>query len=242
MKITQHPIVDINVSKALELPFNRPKIEKQIKIIGQSVVSVGILRTPVFAKTKAITGRYELYSLDGQHLIEACKRLDVKTIKGIVVETDSISEMVKMMALLNNVNQRWTLIDYVNSYCGTGNADFFALKNHSITNGFNIAISASILSGTNVLGAGCKSIKNGTFKVNDVEQDVITQNLIDVSTLVNTTNSKFHRAYLNFYRSLGSNYNHKKMTNKIQSSKEFVKLPHDQSYLYDLIHKAYTGK
>lgn len=242
MKITQHPVVDINVSKALELPFNRPKIEKQIKIIGQSVVSVGILRTPVFVKTKAITGRYELYSLDGQHLIEACKRLDVKTIKGIVVETDSISEMVKMMALLNNVNQRWTLIDYVNSYCGTGNADFFALKNHSITNGFNIAISASILSGTNVLGAGCKSIKNGTFKVNDVEQDVITQNLIDVSTLVNTTNSKFHRAYLNFYRSLGSNYNHKKMINKIQSSKEFVKLPHDQSYLYDLIHKTYTGK
>ena len=242
MKITQHPIVDINVSKALELPFNRPKIEKQIKIIGQSVVSVGILRTPVFVKTKAITGRYELYSLDGQHLIEACKRLDVKTIKGIVVETDSISEMVKMMALLNNVNQRWTLIDYVNSYCGTGNADFFALKNHSITNGFNIVISASILSGTNVAGAGCKSIKNGTFKVNDVEQDVITQNLIDVSTLVNTTNSKFHRAYLNFYRSLGNTYNHKKMINKIQSSKEFAKLPHDQSYLYDLIHKTYTGK
>lgn len=242
MKITQHPIIDINVSKALELPFNRPKIEKQIKIIGQSVVSVGILRTPVFVKTKAITGRYELYSLDGQHLIESCKRLDVKTIKGIVVETDSISEMVKMMALLNNVNQTWTLIDYVNSYCGTGNADFFALKNHSITNGFTIAISASILSGTNVAGAGCKSIKNGTFKVNAVEQDVITQNLIDVSTLVNTTNSKFHRAYLNFYRSLGSTYNHKKMITKIQESKEFIKLPHDQAYLYDLIHKTYTGK
>jgi hypothetical protein len=242
MKITQHPIVDINVSKALELPFNRPKIEKQIKIIGQSVVSVGILRTPVFVKTKAISGRYELYSLDGQHLIEACKRLDVKTIKGIVVETDFVSEMVKMMALLNNVNQRWTLIDYVNSYCGTGNADFFALKNHAITNGFTIAISASILSGTNVSGAGCKSIKDGTFKVNAVEHDVITQNLIDVSTLVNTTNAKFHRAYLNFYRALGSTYNHKKMITKIQESKEFVKLPHDQTYLYDLIHKTYTGK
>jgi hypothetical protein len=242
MKITQHKIEKINVSKSLELPFNRPKVEKQVKVIGKSIVSVGLLRVPVFVKTKVITGKYELYSLDGQHLIEACKRLDIKNISGIVVETDSIFEMVKMMALLNNVHQRWTLIDYVKSYCGTGNADFFALKNHAITNGFTIAISASILSGTNVSGSGCASIKNGTFKVNAVEQDVITQNLIDVSTLINTTNAKFHKAYLNFYRSLGSNYNHKRMITKIQESKDFVKLPHDQTYLYDLIHKTYTSK
>ena len=221
MKITQHKIEKINVSKSLELPFNRPKVEKQVKVIGKSMVSVGLLRTPVFVKTKVITGRYELYSLDGQHLIEACKRLDVKNISGIVVETDSIFEMVKMMALLNNVNQRWTLIDYVNSYCGTGNADFFALKNHAITNGFTIAISASILSGTNVSGSGCASIKNGTFKVNAVEQDVITQNLIDVSTLINTTNAKFHKAYLNFYKSLNSSFNYKRMITKNQKNKEF---------------------
>lgn len=242
MKITQHKIENVSISKVLELPFNRTKDEKQIKTMMNSMVQVGILRTPVFIRTKAITGRYETYTADGQHLVESCKRNDVKTIPGIVIETDSISEMVNIMALLNNVNQRWTLIDYVNAYCGTGNADFFALKNHSITNGFTIAISASILSGTNVAGAGCKSIKNGTFKVNAVEQDVITQNLIDVSTLVNTSNAKFHRAYLNFYRALGSSYNHKKMITKIQESKEFVKLPHDQAYLYDLIHKTYTDK
>lgn len=242
MKIIQHKIENVSISKVLELPFNRPKVEKQVKVIGQSVASVGILRTPVFVRTKAITGRYETYTADGQHLVEICKRFDIKSIPGIIIESDSVSKIVNIMALLNNVNQRWTLIDYVNSYCGTGNADFFALKNHSITNGFTIAISASILSGTNVAGAGCKSIKNGTFKVNAVEQDVITQNLIEVSTLVNTTNAKFHRAYLNFYRALGSTYNHKKMITKIQESKEFVKLPHDQAYLYDLIHKTYTGK
>ena len=32
------------------------------------------------------------------------------------------------------------------------------------------------------------------------------------------------------------------MITKIQESKDFVKLPHDQAYLYDLIHKTYTGK
>ena len=85
--------------------------------------------------------------------------------------------MVRMMALLNNVNQRWTLIDYVNSYCGTGNADFFALKNHAITNGFTIAISASILSGTNVSGSGCaRSLKVVHFPKNR-KDDKVTHTL-----------------------------------------------------------------
>ena len=111
MNIKQYPIENIDISKVLELPFNRIKKEKQIKSLMNAVTNVGILRTPVYVKTKAITGKKELYSLDGQHLLEGCKRFEVKTVKGIVVETESISEMVNMMAGLNNVNQKWTLID-----------------------------------------------------------------------------------------------------------------------------------
>jgi len=78
--------------------------------------------------------------------------------------------------------------------------------------------------------------------ISNVEHDVITQNLLEVSSLVNTNSAKFHKAYLSFYRSLNGKYNHKKLMDKIKDNKNFKNIPHDERYIYDLIHKTYTGK
>lgn len=242
MKIKQYPIENTDITKVSELPFNRVKKEKQVKALMEALIAAGILRTPVFVRTKAISGKKETYTLDAQHMLEAGRRLDIKHVKGIVVETESVSEMVNMMAMLNNVSQRWTLIDYVNAYCGTGNENYFKLKNHAIVNGLSVATSASILTGTNVFGRGCDTVKNGEFKITNVEHDNLTQNLLEVSALVKTNSAKFHKAYLSFYRSLNGKYNHNKMMNALTKSKCFKRIPHDEKYIYDLIHKTYTGK
>jgi len=242
MKIIQYPTKYISIDKLLQLPFNRKIIEKQIKALMKAIAEGGIARLPLIIATKSITGKLEYYILDGQHLVEACKRLGVDKLECMYVESESISWMVNMMAMLNNVNQKWTLMAYVDAYCGTGSESFFKLKNHSIVNGLSVAVSASILSGTNVAGKGINPIKNGTFKVSNVEHDVITQNLLEVSSLVNTNSAKFHKAYLSFYRSLNGKYNHKKLMDKIKGNKSFKNLPHDSGYIYDLIHKTYTGK
>lgn len=242
MKIVQHSVKYFSIDKLLELPFNRKKSEKQIKILMKAIVAVGVARKPLIVITKAITGKLEYYILDGQHLVEACKRLGVDKLECMYVESESISWMVNMMAGLNNVNQRWTLIDYVEAYCGNGSENFFKLKNHFIVNGLSVAVSASILSGTNVAGKAINPIKDGTFRVSNVEHDVITQNLLEVSSLVNTNSAKFHKAYLSFYRSLNGKYNHKKLMDKIKDNKNFKNIPHDSGYIYDLIHKTYTGK
>jgi len=242
MKANQYAIEKVNISKLLTFPFNRNLTEKQVRSLMNAITVSGILRIPVFVKTKSITGRLEYYILDGQHLIEACKRLDIDSIKGIVIDCESLSEIVNMMAMLNNVNQRWTLIDYVNSYCGTGNENYFKLKNHAIANGLSVAVSASILSGVTVSGRGCDTVKNGEFKITEVEHDKITQNLLEVSSLVKTNSAKFHKAYLAFYRSLNGKYNHKRLMDTIKDNKNFKNIPHDSGYIYDLIHKTYTGK
>jgi uncharacterized ParB-like nuclease family protein len=242
MKIIQYPTKYISIDKLLELPFNRKKSEKQIRILMKAIVAKGVARKPFIVITRAITGKLEYYIIDGQHLVEACKRLGIDKLECMYVENESISWMVNMMAGLNNINQKWTLIDYVDAYCGTGSENFFKLKNHSIVNGLSVAVSASILSGTNVAGKAINPIKDGTFKVSNVEHDVITQNLLEVSSLVNTNSAKFHKAYLSFYRSLNGKYNHKKLMDKIKDNKNFKNIPHDSGYIYDLIHKTYTGK
>lgn len=242
MKIIQYPTKYISIDKLIQLPFNRKISEKQIKALMKAIAEAGIARLPVIIATRSITGKLEYYILDGQHLIEASKRLGIDKIQCIYVESESISWMVNMMAMLNNVTQKWTLMDYVDAYCGTGSENFFKLKNHSIVNGLSVAVSASILSGTNVAGKAINPIKDGTFKVSNVEHDVITQNLLEVSSLVNTNSAKFHKAYLSFYRSLNGKYNHKKLMDKIKDNKNFKNIPHDERYIYDLIHKTYTGK
>lgn len=242
MNIKQYPVKYLSLAKLLELPFNRKKNEKQIKDLMKAIVANGVARKPFIVLTKAITGRLEYYIIDGQHLIEACKRLGIDKIECMHVESESISWMVNMMAGLNNINQKWVLMDYVDAYCGTGNENFYKLKNHSIVNGLSVAVSASILSGTNVAGKAINPIKDDTFKVSNVEHDIITQNLLEVSSLVNTNSAKFHKAYLSFYRSLNGKYNHKRLMDKIKDNKNFKNIPHDSGYIYDLIHKTYTGK
>lgn len=242
MEIVQYPVKYFAVDRLLELPFNRDKKEKQIKSLMKAMVTGGIARMPLIIMTRAITGKLEYYILDGQHLIEGCKRLGIDKIQCIYVESESISWMVNIMAMLNNVTQKWVLMDYVDAYCGTGNENFYKLKNHSIVNGLSVAVSASILSGTNIAGKSCTSIKDGTFRISEVEHATITKNLLEVSSLVKTNSAKFHKAYLSFYRSLNGKYNHKNFVEKVKSSRRFKDLPHDENYIYELMHKVYTGK
>jgi hypothetical protein len=165
-------------------------------------------------------------------------------VSAFIVETDSLNEIVEMMAVLNNVQQKWTIIDYVNAYCGLGSKDYFALKEHSIKNGISINVSAAILSGntSSMWGQGLNSIRNGSFKLGAPDAEVLTQNLIEVCTLINADSTKFHNAYINFYRSNTKRYSHQKMLSKIKEhSRKFKNLPHDSGYLYDLLSSTYTN-
>jgi uncharacterized ParB-like nuclease family protein len=239
MEFSKHKFVEIAVDKIKELTFNRAKNEKHVQALVKSIARVGILRTPVLAYTTAITGKAEYYNVDGQHLVESLKRLRIKKVHCIVVETDSVSTIVDMMATLNNVQQKWTLTDYVNAYCGLGNENYFRLKEHFIKNGLSVAISASILGGSATSGRGLTSIRNGNFTVNMPDSEVLTKNLIEASSVVKTNSNKFHTAFCSVYRSLGSKYDHNRMINALKSSSDFERIPHDTGYLLNLLHKTY---
>lgn len=241
MEFSKHKNIEISVDKIKELTFNRAKSEKHIQALVKSIARVGILRTPVIAYTTSITGKQEYYNVDGQHLVESLKRLNIKKVNCIVVETNSISTIVDMMATLNNVQQKWTMVDYVNAYCGLGSEHYFKLKEHFIKNGLTVAISSTILGGNASSGKGLSSVRKGTFQVNCNDSDTLTRCLIEVSSIIKTSNAKFHAAFCSTYRALGKKYNHERMINAIRESNEFDVLPHDISYLSNLLHKTYTN-
>jgi len=240
MNIKIHPIEKINVNKVKELSFNRTKSESHVRILSNSIANVGVLRTPVFVRTKAINGKTEIYNVDGQHLVESLKRMEVKNVDAIVVETESVSQIVNMMAVLNNVQQKWTVLDYVNAYCGLGNSDYYALKQHALTNGFAITLSATILSGSVAAGRGLNSVRTGKFKITAEDAEVITKNVKEVSSVVGNNSTKFQTAYTLFYRSNTKTYNHVEFMNRITSNMDmFENLPHDTKFISNLFYKIH---
>jgi len=238
MEFSKHKTIEVSVDKIKELTFNRAKNEKHVQALVKSIANVGVLRTPVLAYTKCISGKLEYYNVDGQHLVESLKRLNIKKVNAIVVETESVNKIVEMMAILNNVQQKWTLVDYINAYCGLGNENFFKLKTHFLANGLTPAISAMILSGGD---KGVSSIRQGNFQVTAEDSVKLTKDLVEASALVKTTNSKFHRAFCHFYRSQGNKYNHARMLTALRGNTDFDNIPHDTSYIHSLINKAYNN-
>jgi uncharacterized ParB-like nuclease family protein len=241
MEFTKHTTIEVTVDKIKELTFNRAKSEKHVQALVKSIANVGVLRTPVLAYTKCISGKLEYYNVDGQHLVESLKRLNIKKVNAIVVETESVNKIVEMMAILNNVQQKWTLVDYINAYCGLGNENYFKLKAHFLTNGLTPAVSSMILSGNASSGKGLNGIRNGNFQVTAEDSVQLTKDLIEASALVKTTNAKFHGAFCNFYRSQGKKYNHTRMLTALRGNTDFDNIPHDITYINGLISKAYTN-
>jgi hypothetical protein len=241
MEFINHKTIEVSVEKIKELTFNRAKSEKHVQALVKSIANVGVLRTPVLAYTKSITGKLEYYNVDGQHLVESLKRLNIKKVNAIVVETESVNKIVEMMAILNNVQQKWTLVDYINAYCGLGNENYFKLKTHFLTNGLTPAISAMILGGGASSGKGLNSLRSGNFVVTAEDSEALTKNLIEASALIKTTNSKFHTAYCAFYRSQSRKYDHNRMLDALRNNTDFDNIPHDITYIHGLINKAYNN-
>jgi hypothetical protein len=236
MAINTHIIEKVNLNSIKRLSFNRDTNLKQVNAITNSITYHGLLRLPVCVRTKSISGKKEIFTIDGQHLIAALDKVNCRHTNAIIVETESVEEIVQMMAVLNNVSLKWNLNDYVNAYTALGIYDYNVLKKHCIDNELSIAISAEILSGNNE----CKTIKKGTFKLNSGDSDIITKHVVDFKKIVSKNISKLDKAYIRFVRSLGKDYNHKAFLDYLIKEKSLKShIPQDTTFLYTLLHELY---
>jgi hypothetical protein len=234
MQIVQHPIENLKVKDIKPIPFQRGLKMQQADKILNSMCNHGILRLPVVIKAKLGNSKISYWLADGQHLAAGLAKIDYKSIDCIVIETEDISEIVNIMASLNNVNLRWTLDDYVDAYSAQCNKEYQKLKMHKFSTGLNCAISAMILGEAQV-----SSIKNGTFKANANDADRLTSELIDVVSFLGTSNSKFMKAFIKFRRSKTIEYNHKSFMQKLAQNKSQVKLVHDEGAMREILETVY---
>lgn len=63
--------------------------------------------------------------VDGQHRLEACKK-SKRNVEYIIVDNDSL----KAILSINNVNKKWSIMDYISNHATLGNKDYSVIKSH----------------------------------------------------------------------------------------------------------------
>ena len=232
--IDEHPIERLILKCLKHLPFNRNTIMRQIDILLNSLYNCGILRLPIVAKLKFDGLKEGYYIIDGQHLIAALTKANIQDTRCFVIEDADVPRLVYMMAKLNNTNLKWIVDDYVNAYSALCNKEYDTLKTHKLSSGLSYSISAMILGNSEM-----SNIKNGTFKADTKDADVLTSNLIDVVSYLGTSNSKFMKSYIKFRRSPNIDYVHTKFMQRLALNKSKIQLVHDEQFMKSMLEEIY---
>jgi hypothetical protein len=167
----------------------------------------GAMRTPIICINKSISGKKEAYILDGQHMITALTRAGIDTVKCMVTEIEDTVKMVKAMATLNSVVNKWNLVDYADAFAALNNQHYLRVKQIMLVHGFTAPITALILGNKDY-----KVFKSGRFKANNKDADKLIRYINDCCIVLGTKRSRFIEGFVKFYRNdKDFKYNHDKM-------------------------------
>ena len=207
MKSVQKMMKATDIASIHVLPFQRGNsINKDLL---ESVKSKGIMIPLILVHSDAITGKRELYTLDGGHRIRVIEIVGCDFPVLIRPDINNISDLIEEMAEINNIGKKWFIADYVNAYCHLGLEDYKTLNKLVLKHSFSHSSIATILS--NEFSVACKGngindkIKTGQFKISCLEETlktlemaskikVISNNVLMAFHHIRLTNSKFNFA------------------------------------------------
>jgi len=231
------------------LGINRGVNPNHVTTISKSYERLGSLQPIICCEIDFITGKKELYILDGQHKFTALIRLGWE-IPYIIIPIKDKRDLVESIALLNSSSKPWGVQDYVNSWASL-EPDYVKLNRYNEIYDFELSIVASILScrqlKTNAGGSSIsKAIRAGEFRIVDEEEQIsILDDLTDVFRIIprmtgdNRTQNRYVCVeYVNFRRSVGCNYNHDEFMKNLEANKkQFILATQEQERLSDMFRK-----
>lgn len=203
-------VTTIKLKDLKHLPFNRDIEFSHVKNLLSSIRLFGNNRVIYVIKTKAVTGKYYYYIADGQHYVEALKMHGETEIQASVVESNDITWMVNYIAVLNNAGKNWKIENYVEAFSYLEKAtDYKELDfMHKIT-GFTHMVCADILGSPQL-------IKTGEFSVFKPDAEEVKKALLDVASVFDINNAKFHKGFIRFHRDMKGKYNKSKLYDNLK--------------------------
>jgi hypothetical protein len=215
--------------------INRPINPSHVTTLAKSLAKMGCVQPVVTAELDFISGKKELYIIDGQHKFNALMRLG-RNIPYVIIKVQDKRDLVQHLSLLNASSKSWSMQDYVRAWSSLSE-HYIKLNQYFERFDVEIRTVASILSGFKDSGSMGTRIKNGEFKIVDEAKNLqklshLTDALKVVPRMNRFENRYFINEYLNFLASKGCEYNHVKFLTYLQKNKEkFILATQEQGKL-----------
>lgn len=207
-------------NKLNHLPFNR-----QFKVredLTKKMNEYGFQVSLVLIKTNLINGKEEIYIADGQHRAITAAFLNIDfhgTLSDIKFNT--VEEIVNYVASLNSAHSPWNTLNYAESYAYLGKKEYQKLLEVTQKSPYSIQTISTMLYGFRRRGDVASHIKDGTFKVNQLEQTLYTLELSAKLSKIEKLSSRMILA-LHYVASLKS-FNEEKFTSMYKDTAKQIK-------------------
>lgn len=220
--------------------INRGIIPSQVTKLANSILKMGVIRPVVVAKLSFITGRLQTYIIDGQHLFNALMRLGLP-IPIVEIEVKDKQDLVEKIALLNASSKTWSMSDYMTAWASL-KEDYVILNRYYNIYDFELNMLAGVL-GEMSTNIGTKRIKSGEFKVLNEKKNVeildyLTDALNIVPRMNRFENRYFCEEFIQYLRTEGCRYNHKKTMEYLKKNKDkFVLATQESGKIQEMLKK-----
>lgn len=202
------------------LDFNR--YSKPRKDIEESLRKNGFTDEIKVVKTKSVTGKYELFILDGQNRFKTAMQMNIPFDYIIERETNDINEISSMVITYNSTQKPWLLRDYINLYKHFGNHNYVKLIEVMVAYNCSSTTAASLLAGYSSRNENVsKNLKHGTFEIKSYDKTIEILNEIREIKQITAVNNRFIMAFAQFYTM--NKYNRAKFLKNLETHLVMIK-------------------
>ncbi len=198
------------------LPFNRDRDPKHIEWIAKSMDQFGVVDVIKVAYTDCVDGEWKMWIVDGQHTYSACMKRGLR-IKYITIHVDSLEELVRLTAVLNNRRKLWKFGDYLKAWAEL-NVPVYRKIAEWISKKLPSSVIIEALSGKN-RGIAKVLFQDGSFEEDfSLNSDEILNNMLVLRPHL-PKSSTVSSAVLRFMWN-EQNYDNKRMESVLKKSRE----------------------
>jgi len=199
------------------LKGNRPINEGKVKKLVESVNS-GL---NLFQYCPVLVNE-DMYIIDGQHRIEACKKLGFPIYYCIIPNINLLQ-----IAQLNSAQARWKTSDFFNCFIQTGNKDYLTLQFfiEKWGLGLNAGIGLLMYGGVQEGSNGSDIFKEGKFQVRYADKaNKLLTSVFEYASVVDDEKILVNRSFIRAIQLLlnGKEYNHLEVIKKLKDRKSLI--------------------
>lgn len=215
-------LIKINGEKGYDklshLPFNRNFKLRQSLV--ESIKVYGFIQPIITIKTNIVDGCIKTYILDGQHRAMAAQYLDIPFYAyELSNKVKSTTELVELVAKLNNSAVAWKIEDYAVAYASLDIQDYKELLQVNSKYGYTLPVIANMLEGSINTKKSNDTVKLGTFAIKAMDVTIETLNLGRKTKRMNTRMlMAFHKLRLT-----NDNFEFNKFKKNFEESYEMLK-------------------